>query len=478
MTFSRCGDGEGVERRGQEEVEQQPARDRREQRRAQPADQGGDHGDQEEQHDVGRQPEHVAAEHPDPDGGQGQQQAQRPPGGAAARRDGAEPPRKADPAAGLGVGDRVHVDVPGVLDHPGPDALDEDTGEPGAPRGAEDELRGVDPAGELQQRRRDVVADDGVERGADVVGEPPQPGQCADGSPGEAVAAQDVHGEQLGRAGPLGDAGGATQDRLALRAAGQRHDDAFAGLPDVAGLLVAPVPLQRDLDLVGEPEQGHLAQCGEVARLEVVGHRRVDLLGAVDVAVRHPAAQRLRCDVDEFDLLRAPDDLVRDGLLLAHTGDPLDDVVERLEVLDVDGGQHGDPGVEDVLDVLPALGVPRAGRVGVGELVDQYDVGSAGEHRVDVQLGQLHPAVGHGPPGQDLQPLDQGGGLGPVVGLDQPDGDVGAPLGAAVRLAEHGEGLADPGRRAQVDPQLAARPHDVIIRLWWRGPRRSPGSGG
>ena len=39
-------------------------------------------------------------------------------------------------------------------------------------------------------------------------------------------------------------------------------------------------------------------------------------------------------------------------------------------------------------------------------------------------------------------------------------------LGAAVRLAEHGVGLADPRCRAEVDPQLTARAHGVIIRPW------------
>ena len=186
---------------------------------------------------------------------------------------------------------------------------------------------------------------------------PTQPGQCADGSPGEAVAAQHVHGEQLGRLGPFGDPGGAAQHRLALRTAGEGDDDPLAGLPDVGDLLVRAVPLQGDLDLVGEPEQRHLPQRGEVARLEVVGHRRVDPLRGVHVAVGHPAAQRLGGDVDQLHLLGSADHLIRDGLLLAHPGDPLDHVVERLEVLDVHRGEDGDPGVEEQVDILPPLGV-------------------------------------------------------------------------------------------------------------------------
>ena len=294
----------------------------------------------------------------------------------------------------------------------------------------------------------------------------------------EAVAAQPVHGEQLRPLAPFRDPGGAAQHRLALRTAGEGDDDPFAGLPDVGDLLIGPVALQGDLDLVGQPEQRHLPEGGEVARLEVVGHRRVDLLRGVHVAVRHPAAQRLRGDVDQLHLLGAAHHPVRDGLLLPHAGDPLDHVVERLEVLDVHRGQHGDPRLEQVLDVLPALGVPRARGVGVGELVDQHHLGGAGEHRVDVQLGQLDAPVRHRPAGQDLEALDHRRRPAPPVGLDQPGHDVGAPLRAAVGLAEHGVGLADPGGRAQVDPQLAARRHVDIIRPWRPVLRRRRGSAG
>ena len=49
--------------------------------------------------------------------------------------------------------------------------------------------------------------------------------------------------------------------------------------------------------------QRELAQRAEVAAPEVVGERGVDLLGRVDVAVRHAPAQRLGRHVDELDLL-------------------------------------------------------------------------------------------------------------------------------------------------------------------------------
>ena len=90
--------------------------------------------------------------------------------------------------------------------------------------------------------------------------------------------------------------------------------------------------------------------------------------------------------VDQLDLVGGADHRVGDGLALDDAGDPLDDVVDRLEVLDVDGGDDVDAGVEQLLDVLPALLVPGARDVGVGQLVDQRDLGLPGEDGVDVHL--------------------------------------------------------------------------------------------
>ena len=153
-------------------------------------------------------------------------------------------------------------------------------------------------------------------------------------------------------------------------------------------VVLLAVLLQRVVDPVGGPEQRQLAQRGEVADPEVVGEGGVDLLGRVDVAVGHPAAQRLGGHVDQLDLVGRADHRVGHRLALRHAGDLLDDVVDRLEVLDVDRGDDVDAGGEQLLDVLPALRVARAGHVGVGELVDQRDLGPAGEHGVDVHLGE------------------------------------------------------------------------------------------
>src|ERR1035437_9708200 len=55
-----------------------------------------------------------------------------------------------------------------------------------------------------------------------------------------------------------------------------------------------------------------------------------------------------------------------------------------------------------------------------------------------------------------LQPLEQLGGVFAAMGLHEANDDVGAAPGAPVALLEHGHGLADSGRGAEVDPQESA----------------------
>ena len=225
-----------------------------------------------------------------------------------------------------------------------------------------------------------------------------------------------------------------------------------------------PVPLQALVHLVGQPEQGQFPQRGEVAGAEVVGQRGVDLLRRVDVPVRHPAAQRLRGDVDQFDLVGGADHGVRHGLPLRHSGDLLDDVVQGLQVLDVDVGDDLDARGQQFLDVLPALGVPRARHVGVRELVDQRDLRLAGQHGVEVHLLEHRAPVGDLGAGDDLQAVQQRRGVRAAVRLHERHDHVGAALDPPVPLAEHVEGLARrrPRRRGRSGAARAPARHGAV----------------
>src|SRR5659263_290132 len=134
----------------------------------------------------------------------------------------------------------------------------------------------------------------------------------------------------------------------------------------------------------------------------------------------------------------------------------IDHVVERLQVLDVHRGDDLDAGGQQFLDVLPTLLVPGPGHVGVRQLVDERHLGVAGEHRVDVHLGERRPPVGDRAPREDLQPGDGLGRASPTVGLDEGHHGVRSALPPPATLVEHGEGLADSGRGTEVHAQLAA----------------------
>ena len=180
--------------------------------------------------------------------------------------------------------------------------------------------------------------------------------------------------------------------------------------------------------------------------------------------MRHPAAQRLGGHVDKLDLVRGPDRGVGHGLPLWHPGDLLDHVGHGLKVLDVDRGDHVDARVEQLGDVLPALGVPRARHVRVRELVDKRDLRLAVEYRVDVHLFPLAAPVGQLLARDHLKPGDQRRRLCSPVRLGKRDNHVRPPLRPPVPLGEHGVRLADPGSGAEVNPQLPSR-HDAALAI-------------
>ena len=337
-------------------------------------------------------------------------------------------------------------------------------------RRSEHDLGGVLRSGEVDQRRGDVVAGHLAVLAAELL---EQPALLGDGlcrllvAPGrESGVGDDVDADQLALR-PLGDACRAADEVIRPGRPGQGDHDAFARLPRAGDAVALAIVLEGVVDAVGDPEQGQLAQRRQVARPEVVGEGGVDLLRAVDVAVGQAAAQRLGRHVDELDLVGDAHGVVRDRLPLADARDPLDDVVQRFEVLDVDGRDDVDAGVEQLVDVRPALLVARTRRIAVGQLVDEDEVGMAAQDGVHVHLGELAAAVLDRPARHDLEVADLIGGALAAVCLDESDDDIGAALAAAASLVEHGERLADARRRPQVDPQgsspaARSRAHCVV----------------
>ena len=114
--------------------------------------------------------------------------------------------------------------------------------------------------------------------------------------------------------------------------------------------------------------------------------RALGLLGDVDLALLQPLDQVVRRQVDQFDGVGAVEHRIRHGLAHPHMRDLGDHVVEALDVLDIDRGIDVDAVRQQFLDVEIALGMAAAGRVGMGEFVDQRDLRTARDQRVEVHL--------------------------------------------------------------------------------------------
>ena len=163
-----------------------------------------------------------------------------------------------------------------------------------------------------------------------------------------------------------------------------------------------------------------------------------------------PPPQRLRGHVDQLELISRPHHPVRYRLPLYHPGDSFDDVVQGLEVLQVDGRDHINSGVQQFLHILPALGIAGTGHVRVGQFVDERQLRVTSQQGVKVKFFEHLAAVFDRLSRQDLQIPQLRCGLLSTVGVDPPDHDVSAALLASPPFIEHGKGLPDAGSGAKV----------------------------
>ena len=139
-------------------------------------------------------------------------------------------------------------------------------------------------------------------------------------------------------------------------------------------------------------------------------------------------------------------------------------------MLDVEGGDDVDTGVEHFDHILPALEMARARHIGVSQLIDQRQLRPAGEHGVEIELVEILAAIGDGLARQNLEAGHQPFGLGAPMRLDQADNDIDALARTYRRLLQHGVGLAHPGRGTEENLQPA--PHPAVgfgeerVRRW------------
>ncbi len=207
---------------------------------------------------------------------------------------------------------------------------------------------------------------------------------------------------------------------------------------------------------IGEEPLREFPERGQVVGAEEVGEGLGNLPGRVDLALQQPVAQLPGRGVDELDLVGPADDPVGDALTDPHLDDLFHGVRDGRQVLDVDGRDDVNAGVEQVEHVLPALGVPAQARhIGVGQFVDQCHARAPRQHAFQVHLLESGTVVLADAPGDDLQTRGASSGQRPVVVLDHRNDNVGARCPPALSFVEHGDGLARSGGSRQVDAEMA-----------------------
>jgi hypothetical protein len=188
----------------------------------------------------------------------------------------------------------------------------------------------------------------------------------------------------------------------------------------------------------------------ETARLAVLGDRPCPLEALDEIVGRQ---------VDDLDIVGAVDDRIRNGLAHADTGDLRDDVVQALEMLDVERRVDVDAARQQFLDVEIALGMAAAGRVGMGELVDEDERGAPRQDRIEVHLVEgAALVVDERGAGRSRSPSSSACvSLRPWVSTT-PITTSTPSVWLRASGGQHLVGLADAGRRAEEDLQAPRGP--------------------
>jgi hypothetical protein len=110
---------------------------------------------------------------------------------------------------------------------------------------------------------------------------------------------------------------------------------------------------------------------------------------------------------------------------------------------------------QQFLDVEIALRMAAAGRVGVGEFVDQRELRTARDQRVEVHLAEYLVLVFQPLARQDFKAFQQRLGLRPAVGFNHADDNIDAGFQLGMCALQHLIGLADPGGGTDKDLEPA-----------------------
>ena len=90
---------------------------------------------------------------------------------------------------------------------------------------------------------------------------------------------------------------------------------------------------------------------------------------------------RLGRDVETIDLVRSIDELLRHGISLRPAEDALHEFLLLGDVLEIDGREDADAGLEQLLDIFMTLVVSTSRGILVRQSVDEADLWTTDEDR-------------------------------------------------------------------------------------------------
>ncbi len=125
-------------------------------------------------------------------------------------------------------------------------------------------------------------------------------------------------------------------------------------------------------------------------------------------------------------------------------------------MLDVDRGVDVDAGSEQFLNVLPTLGMPTAGRIGVRQFVDQHQCRCRLEQGIKVHFFEGHAAVFGAQQGLLRHAIEQRFGFRTAVGFHHARHDPDALTQLRMGRLKHGVGFAHARRGTEKNLQPPA----------------------
>ena len=191
------------------------------------------------------------------------------------------------------------------------------------------------------------------------------------------------------------------------------------------------------IEEVGTLTQGHLAQPSQVPFCKKVRHRRLHALRRIDFSRLQPIQKIFGGKVDVHDLVRLRDYFIWDPFFDPDAGRVFDNIIERLQMLNVNGADdiysHG----QQILNVFVPFAILAPGRVGVSQFIDQRHRRLACKQRIEIHFPQSNVVIFNRARRYDLQIANLCGRLRAIVWLDIPDHHVHATLLQPVAFHQH-----------------------------------------